>query len=158
MPYGSYSTPINASPDRIWEAMLDKAHRPHKYIPFEVLDYKIHEEFPGGILREIRTAAMHMIERVTFDRKGDTGTVTFTLVNHPIYDGTISNHLAPPDAQSGGQPVVTYTMDVQARSPELEKGPEAEWFIHAAKPEAVAKAVLHLKQMLEGEAKQEAKA
>jgi len=158
MPFGSYSTAIDASPDRIWEALLDKAKRPHKYIPFEVLDYKVHEEFPDGMLREIRTVAMHMKERVTFDRKGDTGAVTFTLVDHPIYDGTISNRMGPATPESSGQPVVTYTMDVTAKKQELETGPEAEWFISAAKPEAVAKAVLHLKHMLEGEAKQEAKA
>ena len=156
MPYGSFSTPINASPDIIWNTLLDKAYRPHKYIPYQVLDYKVHQEFPDGILREIRTAEMHMMERVTFNK--DAGTVVFTLVDHPIYEGTISNHLAPASDESGGLPVVTYTMDVQPRSPQAEQSPDAQWFITAAKPEMVAKAALHLKTLLEGATTQEAKA
>ena len=157
MPFGTFSTPINASPELIWETFLEKAHRPHRFIPYEVLDFKIHEEFPGGILREIRTAQMHMVERVTFDR--EAGTVTFTLVDHPLYEGTLSNKVTPPTADSGGAPVVSYTMDVRPRTPELEQHPDAAWFINAAKPEMVAKAVLHLKALLEqGEGKQEARA
>jgi hypothetical protein len=155
MPYGTFSTPINASADEIWETLLDKAHRPHKYIPYEVLDFKIHEEYPGGLLREIRTAQMHMLERVALDDK--SGTVTFTLVDHPLYEGVLINKLTRPDA-SNKLPVVTYTMDMKPRTADSEKDPGANWFINAAKPEAVAKAVLHLKDMLEGEATQEAKA
>lgn len=156
MPYATFSTPVNASADVIWETLLDKAHRPHKYIPYEVLEYKIHEEFAHGILREIRTAEMHMTERVTFDKK--TGTITFTLVNHPLYEGALINKLSPPTPESGGLPVVTYTMDVKPRSPEAEQQPDANWFKNAARPEAISKAVLHLKSIVEGQAAQGAKA
>jgi hypothetical protein len=156
MPFGTYSTPIKASRDRIWEAILDKAHRPHKYIPYEVLDFKIHEEYSDGILREIRTRDMHMIERVHFDEKA--GAVTFTLVDHPLYEGYLRNQVAPGTKESGGLPVVAYTMDVKPRTPEAENHPDAAWFKMASQPEAVAKAVMHLKHMLESEAAAGAKA
>jgi acetylaranotin biosynthesis cluster protein L len=155
MPYGSYSTPVSAPRDVIWEHFLEKARRPHKYIPYEVLDFKIHEEFPNGMLREIRTAEMHMIERVVFDK--EAGTATFTLVDHPLYEGALINRVSPPTPESDSQPVVTYTMDLKPRTPESEKRSEAEWFINAAKPEMVAKAVLKMKALLEGEARKEMK-
>ncbi|MCW5977360.1 MAG: DUF1857 family protein [Bryobacteraceae bacterium] len=156
MPFGTYTTPINASRERIWEAFLDKARRPHRYIPYEVLDYKIHEEYPDGILREIRTAAMHMVERVKFDETA--GTVTFTLVDHPLYEGYLRNQVSPGAGESGGLPLVTYTMDVKPKTPEADEHPDAAWFRTASQPEAVAKAVLHMKHILENESAQGAKA
>jgi hypothetical protein len=147
MPYGSHSTPIDAPREVIWEHFLDKAHRPHKYIPYEVLDFKIHEQFPNGILREIRTAEMHMIERVVFDK--EAGTATFTLVDHPIYEGVLTNGVSPSTPESNGRPVVTYTIDLKPRTPEAEIRPEAQWFINAARPEMVATAVLKMKALLE---------
>jgi len=103
---------------------MDKAHRRNKYIPYEVLEFNVHEEVANGILREIRTADTHMLERVTFDRPA--GLVTFTLVDHPIYEGAITN----PGFTAGEwleQSVVTYTMDLKPRRAEAEKSTGANW-------------------------------
>jgi hypothetical protein len=155
MPYGTYSTPVNAPAEKIWETLLDKARRPHKYIPYEILEFKIHEESPDGLLREMRTSEAHVLERVKFDKQ--SGTITFTLVDHPLYEGAFTNRVSPPTPESGGLPVIAYTVDVTPRSPEAEKQPEAKWFHTVAQPDAVAKAVLHMKGILEGEASKTAR-
>lgn len=150
MPYGTFSTPVNAPVDFIWSRFDEKARTPHRFIPYKVEDFKVHEVYPDGILREIKTAEMHMKERVKFDK--EHGTVTFTLVDHPLYEGYLMNQVAAGNSDSGGLPVITYTMDVKPRSAEAEKHPDAAWFNTASQPEAVKKAVMHMKQILESEA------
>jgi len=156
MPFGTYSTPVNSTVDVIWKTFDEKARKPHRFIPYEVLDFKIHETYPDGLLREIRTKEMHMTERVTFDKAN--GTVTFVLVDHPLYEGYLMNKVTPGTPESGGLPVIAYTMDVHARTPESENHPDAAWFKTASQPEAVAKAVLHMKHILESETAHGAKA
>ena len=156
MPYGTYSTPVSSTVDVIWNTFDEKARKPHRFIPYEVLDSKIHETYPDGILREIRTKDMHMIERVKFDQA--SGSVVFTLVDHPLYEGYLMNQVTPGTPESGGLPTITYTMDVKPRTPEAENHPDAAWFKMASQPEAVAKAVLHMKHILETETAQGAKA
>jgi len=150
MPYATYSTPVNASVEQIWNVLLDKAQNPEKYIPYAVDFLKIHERFPNGLLREIKTKDMHMTERVTYNK--ETGEVKFTVENHPVYTGAILNTVAAPK-EPGGQPILTFTMDLQPRSATAEQQPEAQWFINAAKPEMIQHAVLHVKDLIEGKDK-----
>jgi hypothetical protein len=147
MPYATYSTPVDASVETIWDLLLDKAQNPEKYIPYKVEDLKIHERLDNGLVREIKTAEMHMTERVLWDK--DKGDVVFHVENHPIYSGTILNRVSPPTEDSGGRPVLTFTMDLKPRSPEAEQQEDAKWFIHAAEPEMIRGAVLHVKELME---------
>jgi len=100
------------------------------------------------------------------DGRENIGSLRFTLDNHPIYDATVSNH-DDRGAQAGVQGsaggwgytmvgVTPWTSHAAVRN--WKRLRKAEWFINAAKPEALARPLSDLKQVLEGEAKQEAKA
>ncbi|MCL1470592.1 nuclear transport factor 2 family protein [Argonema antarcticum] len=151
MLYATWSAPVNASLETIWNHLLDKMENPHKYIPYEVEFYKVWEKYPdGGILREIKTSEMHMKERTYVNK--EEGSVTFHLVDHPIFTGTIANKVTSPEVhKSGPVPIVTYTIDLKPSSNTAEQHPDAKWFIEAAKPKKIQGAVMQLKSILEGE-------
>jgi len=87
MPFATRSVMVNAPVEAIWNLLVDKAEHLEKYSPYKPEIFKIHETFPNGLLRETKTAQMHMFERVTFDK--DFGVVRFSVENHPIYNGVI---------------------------------------------------------------------
>lgn len=152
MPYATYSTPVNASMETIWNLLLDKAQNPERYIPYKVDFLKIHEKFDNGLLREIKTPEMHMTERVTWNK--DTGEVIFSVENHPIYKGVILNTVKPPAEnhftnEGGNLPMLTFTMDLKPVGENAEESPDANWFKHAAQPEMIRAAVLHVKELME---------
>ena len=147
--YGTFSTPINATVETVWDVLLDKMQNPAPYIPYVVEEFKILERYDNGILREIKTPAMHMKEKVTVDKQA--GKITFTLVDHPLFTGELSNQVTPaPSGNSGVLPIVTYTMDVKPTSDKALEEADAQWFIEASQPEKVKQAVYHLKGLIEG--------
>lgn len=146
MPFATRSVMVNAPVEAIWNLLVDKAEHPEKYSPYKLELCEIHETFPNGLRREIKTAEMHLVERVTFDK--DTGTVTFSVENHPVYSGFILEKVTPPE-DSGGLPILTFTMDLQPRSATSEQQPEAQWFLNAAKPEMIYAAVSQVKELIE---------
>ncbi|ARV57823.1 carboxymuconolactone decarboxylase [Nostocales cyanobacterium HT-58-2] len=154
--YATYNTPVNASVETIWEVLLDKMQNPQPYIPHVVEELKILERYEDGILREIRTPEMHMKERVTVDKQA--GKVTFTVVDHPLFTGELSNQVTlPSNGKSGSLPILTYTMDLKPRSDNALEQEEAQWFIKAAQPEAIAQAVHHLKNIIENKTNKDQK-
>jgi SnoaL-like protein len=146
MPFATRSMMVNAPVEAIWSVLVDKAEHPEKYLPYQPEFLKIHETFPNGLLREIKTAQMHLLERVTFDK--DAGMVKFSLENHPVYTGAILEKVTPPE-DPGGLPLLTFTMDLQPRSATAEQQPEAQWFLNAAKPDMIYNGVNHLKEIIE---------
>jgi ketosteroid isomerase-like protein len=150
MLYSTFSNPVNATIDRIWSFLLDKMEQPHPYIPYEVEKYRIWERYDDGILREIKTAEMHLTEKTTVDKQ--TGKITFTLVDHPLFTGQMINQVTlPPDNSSDSLPILTYTLDLKPKSDRAEQQKQAQWFIKAAQPEAIKQAVLHMKSTIEGD-------
>lgn len=151
MLYATWSTPVNAPVEKIWAHLLDKMENPHKYIPYQVEFYKVWEKYPdGGILREIKTSEMHMKERTYVNK--EEGSVTFHIIDHPLFSGTILNKVTPPEVhQSGSFPIVTYTIDLKPTSDTAEQHQDAKWFIEAAKPKKIQGAVMQIKSIVEGE-------
>jgi len=147
MPFATRSVMVNAPVEAIWKMLVDKAEHPEKYIPYKVDDLKIHETFPNGLLREVKTAEMHMFERVTFDK--DAGLVTFTVEKHPLYSGAILNKVVTPE-DPNALPILTFTMDLEPRSATSDQQPDAQWFLNASKPEMILHAVGHVKEIIEG--------
>ncbi|MCM0590738.2 MAG: AtaL-like protein [Gloeotrichia echinulata CP02] len=146
--YARYSTSVNASYEIVWDILLDKMQNPQPYIPYVVEELKILERYENGILREIRTPVMHMKEKVTVDKQA--GKVTFTVVDHPLFTGELSNQVTlPSNGNSGSCPILTYTIDLQPISETSLQQEEAQWFIKAAQPEAIAQAAQHLKNIIE---------
>ena len=145
--YGTYSSPVNATLETVWDFFMDKMQNPQTYIPYVVEDFKVLERYDDGILREIRTAQMHMKERVTVDKQA--GKVIFDVVDHPLFTGQLINQVTPPSNGNSGLPVITYTMDLKPTSDKALEQEEAQWFIKAAQPEMVKQAVEHLKNIIE---------
>lgn len=152
--YATYSIPVNASVETVWEFLLDKMQNPQPYIPYVVEELKILERFEDGILREIRTSQMHMKERIKADKKA--GKVTFD-VEHPLFTGYFINQvtLPPTNGNSAALPILTYTMDLKPKTDKALEQEEAKWFIKAAQPEMVEQAVLQMKSIVENTTKQE---
>ena len=151
MLYSTFSNPVDAPVDRIWSFLLDKMERPHSYIPYEVEDYKIWERYDNGILREVKTAQMHLKEKTTVDEQ--TGKITFTLVDHPLFSGQLINQVTPPPKDDPDSlPILTYTFDLKPKSDRAEQQEQAQWFVNAAQPEMIKQAVLHMKKTIEGDA------
>ena len=146
MLFATRSVMVNAPVEAIWSTLVDKAEHPEKYMPFKPEILKIHETFPNGLLREIKTEQMHLFERVTFDK--NAGVVKFSVENHPVYSGFIVEKVTPPE-DPGGLPLLTFTMDLQPKSATAEQQPEAQWFLNAAKPELIYNGVNHLKEIIE---------
>jgi hypothetical protein len=65
--YASYSIPVNATREFIWEILLDKVQNPERYLPHAVDELKVLETYNDGFLREIKSPEMDVIERVTVD-------------------------------------------------------------------------------------------
>jgi len=148
--FATRSVMVNAPVDTIWEKLQDKAEHAEKYIPYKVEFLKVHETFPGGLLREIKTAEMHMFERVTFNKA--EGLVTFTIENHPLYSGVILNRVVAPE-DPGALPILTCTADFEARTPDAHKNPDAAFFINMAKKDMIYHAVSHIKEVIEADGK-----
>ena len=80
---------VNAPVEAIWSMLVDKAEHPEKYMPYKPEFLKIREAFPKGLLHEIKTAEMHMFERVTFENDtGEEGAFAWpcgvgTFISHP---------------------------------------------------------------------------
>ncbi|OUL37457.1 carboxymuconolactone decarboxylase, partial [Nostoc sp. T09] len=152
--YATYSVPVNAPLETVWDVLMDKMQNPQPYIPHVVEELKILERYDNGILREIKTPGMHMKERVTVDKQA--GKVTFTVVEHPLFTGELSNQVTLLDnGNAGTVPILTYTINLQPTSDKALEQIEAQWFIKASQPEAIAQAVQHLKNIIESKNNQD---
>jgi ketosteroid isomerase-like protein/catechol 2,3-dioxygenase-like lactoylglutathione lyase family enzyme len=154
--YATYSVSVNAPLETVWDVLMDKMQNPQPYIPHVVEELKILERYDNGILREIRTPGMQMKERVIVDKQA--GKVTFIVVDHPLFTGELSNQVTlPSNGNSGSLPILTYTINLQPTSDKALAQVEAQWFIKAAQPEAIAQAAQHLKQIIESKNNHEEK-
>jgi ketosteroid isomerase-like protein len=87
-----------------------------------------------------------MLERITFDK--EQGRVTFVVENHPLYTGAMINTVVAPE-DSGALPILTFTMDLDPRSPESDRHPDAKWFHTACEADKIFGAVNHVKELIE---------
>jgi len=146
MPFATRSVMVNAPVESIWNALKDAAENPGKYVPSKVEEIKIHETSAEGLLREVKSAEIHRLERVAFDQ--DTGVMTFTLEQHPLYSGTIVHKVVAPE-DPGALPILTFTMDLTPRTPNADQQPGARWFLDAATADAMLDAVTRMKEAIE---------
>lgn len=118
MPYATFSTPVNAPLETVWTMLLDKVEHPQRYIG-AVQHTAIHERSSDGVLREMQTPQMRLMERITIHESSHT--ITFTLVDHPQFIGAIHNIVAAHPQESAASPVVlTFAIDWTARQPEAD--------------------------------------
>jgi alkylhydroperoxidase/carboxymuconolactone decarboxylase family protein YurZ/catechol 2,3-dioxygenase-like lactoylglutathione lyase family enzyme/limonene-1,2-epoxide hydrolase len=155
--YASYSIPVNATREFIWEILLDKVQNPERYLPHAVDELKVLETYNDGFLREIKSPEMDVIERVTVDEQA--GKVTFDIVNFPQFTVKFINQLAlSANHDSGSVPILTYAIDLTPHTDQALEQEEAQSFIKAAQPELIEQATLHLKNFIEDTSKKQGKA
>lgn len=95
MPSHRVTRRIEASPETVWAVLLDKMEHPQRYIE-DALDAEILGRDANGVIRMlVLPGGVAFRERITADAQART--VTFTLLDHPAYEGTVVNRLeAPP--------------------------------------------------------------
>jgi hypothetical protein len=116
MPNATFSTVVNAPLTTVWALLLDKVEHPERYIG-AVQESSIQERYSDGVLREMRTAQMRLLERITIDEPSHT--IIFTLVDHPKFVGSIRNTVEVNPQDSGtATSLLTFEIDWQARQSE----------------------------------------
>lgn len=91
MPRHTVHSRVNASPETVWAVLLDKMVHPQRYIE-DALDVEILERDGPGVVRQlVLPGGVAFRERIAADVR--TGTITFTLLDHPVYEGTVLNRL-----------------------------------------------------------------
>ena len=93
MPSHRFSSHVEASPETVWAVLLDKMDHPQRYIE-DALDAEVLERGPEGVVRRMTLpGGVELRERIVADPS--TRCVTFTLMDHPVYEGTVTNRLEP---------------------------------------------------------------
>jgi len=105
----AFTTPVHAREETVWKILMDKVQNPQKYVP-GIRECRILDTFPGGLLREVSTGSVTFRERVSID--ADIGEVTFTLIDHPLFSGTVINRAGGTSRQSPVAPtMLTFIVD-----------------------------------------------
>lgn len=133
---------IEAPPETVWALLVDKVEHPQRYLE-GVLDYRILDRGEDWVLRELEVPDILFRERVQLDAA--SGTVTFTLEDHPCCEGRILNRMMPgPD----GTVDLEFLLDWQVRPGHVRRSADPEPLIRSA--------LEHLKQIAEELARQPA--
>ncbi|MBI1752161.1 MAG: DUF1857 family protein [Acidobacteria bacterium] len=91
MPFYRVSTSVFASAESVWAVLLDKMDHPQRYIE-DALGVDILERGPEAMVRQlVLPGGVTFRERVV--PHPSARTVTFTLLDHPLYEGQVVNHL-----------------------------------------------------------------
>ena len=101
---------MDAAAITVWAVLLDKMDHPQRYIE-DALDAEILERDLTGVVRQlVLPGGVAFQERITADPAAQT--ITFTLLDHPTYEGTVTNRLlTAPD----GSVELLFELDWQAR-------------------------------------------
>lgn len=98
MPRHRITSRVDASPETVWVVLLDKMEHPQRYLE-DALDADILGRDGEGVIRQlVLPGGVAFRERISADAASRT--ITFTLLDHPIYQGTVLNRLQP--APDGG--------------------------------------------------------
>jgi len=121
MPCCTHRVTVNAPLETVWALLLDKLEHPQRYIE-SVMDYAILDRGEGWLLREMELPGEQWLrERITIDEVNRTQ--TYTLVEHPTFEGRVVNRVRALPGGSGVE--LEFDMDWRARpgSPEPPEDP-----------------------------------
>jgi hypothetical protein len=136
MPYATFSSPVNASVQTLWELLQDKIENPGRYVP-GVEKSEILERSETGVLRLMSSKDMESKERITVDEKNLE--LTFALVDHPKYTGKVTNKITT-SSDKDNEVILTFTLDWKPK----QSGEEEPDMLPSIKG-----AVLHTKELAE---------
>lgn len=138
MPSHRVRSRVDASPETVWAVLLDKMEHPHRYIE-DTLDAEILERRPDGLVRRMTLpGGVDFRERITADAAART--ITFTLLDHPVYEGTVVNRL---EVVSEGGVELAFDLDWRARPGCVDERDPEEL------PGLIRSSVMHTKRIAE---------
>jgi hypothetical protein len=92
------SSHVDAPPETVWAVLLDKMEHPQRYMD-DALDSDILVRGQHSVVRElVLPGGVTFRERIAADFA--TRTITYTLLDHPVYEGSVVNELK--SAVNGG--------------------------------------------------------
>lgn len=87
MPHVSYESAVNAPAETAWKVIVEKTEHPERFYP-GIQSVKILERTDGGFVRRLTTEDGDVrTERFVLDKEHLQ--VTATLIDHPVYSGTV---------------------------------------------------------------------
>lgn len=91
MPNHRVCSRVEATPETVWAVLLDKMDHPQRYLA-EALDADLLERNELDAVRRLMLpGGVAFRERISADPAART--ITFTLLDHPVYEGTVLNRL-----------------------------------------------------------------
>ncbi len=138
MPMHRVSSHVDASPETVWAVLLDKMEHPQRYIE-DALDAEILDRGQGSVIRQlVLPGGVAFRERISSDHVDQS--ITFTLLDHPVYDGTVVNRLR---AAPGGAVDLVFELNWKVRQGCVDdRDPEEALGL-------IASSILHTKQVAE---------
>lgn len=104
------SSHVDAPPETVWAVLLDKMEHPQRYMA-DALDSDIVVRGKQSVVRElVLPGGVTFRERIAADSEAHT--ITYTLLDHPVYEGTVTNQLL---AASGGGVDLAFELDWNVR-------------------------------------------
>jgi acetylaranotin biosynthesis cluster protein L len=137
----SYQTDVHAALETVWKLLRDKVENPQGYVP-GIVETKILERYDDGVLREVSAQGMVIRERVTLNEP--EGTITYFMVEHPLFSGRVINRVVPTSVQN---PVAPQRLSITVEW--VPKDESAEKIIQENMPEQIQREVVSLKEMAE---------
>ena len=138
MPMHRVSSRVDASPETVWAVLLDKMEHPQRYIE-DALDAEILDRDAEGVVRQlVLPGGVSFRERISPDPV--TRTITFTLLDHPVFEGTVINQLL---VASDGSVELAFELDWKVRQGCVdERSPEEPLAL-------ISSSVMHTKRIAE---------
>jgi SnoaL-like domain/Domain of unknown function (DUF1857) len=126
MPQTTFSAPINASFETIWNVLLDKVENPTRYVS-AIREARVLERTDNQVLREVKTERLTFTEQVTLDKAARE--ITFAILDHPLFTGNTYNRVIMPGERGdrySDDPVLVYSLDWLPSNADASKVPDAE--------------------------------
>ncbi|GLH73776.1 hypothetical protein GETHLI_22780 [Geothrix limicola] len=118
MPRHRISSSVDASPETVWAVLLDKMEHPQRYLE-DALDAEILVRGRESVIRQlVLPRGVSFRERISPDPAART--VTFTLLDHPAYEGTVVNRLL----ETSGGVELAFELDWKPRPGCAEEDPD----------------------------------
>ena len=137
----SFGALVHAPFDALWEILLDRIEHPQEYIP-GAEGVQIIERSDDFWVREVRARGLVLREQVTVDK--GKGEICYTLLEHPLFSGTVTQRVVPASRQSPVAPVhLSMVVDW------VPKNEDAEKIIIETMPSEIQQEVLSIKEKAE---------
>lgn len=134
----SFSTPVNASMEKLWTLLVDKIENPQRYVK-SVEKSQVLEKYQDGILREMEAGGMKLKERITVDETNRE--IKYTLVDNALFSGEVINKIDVSETENSL--ILTFTQNWQPLNAQSQKVSEEEM------AQTIKKVVLYIKELAE---------